>query len=205
MVHTISKKKGKGGIRAIKLDLEKAYDHLEWGFIRDTLKLFKFPDRFVSLIVSCVSTTFVSVLFNRGTLDSFQPSRGIRQGNPLSTYLFILCMEVLGALIAEKCQANLGNPIRASQGGPSLSHLFFADDLMLFAKADCKNCIAIKEVLESFCDLSGQKISRDKSRVFFSPNLDSDSREEMCGILGFQSTQSLGKYLGFPIKHTGSP
>ena len=76
---------------------------------------------------------------------------------------------------------------------------------MLFAKADRKNCTAIKDVLDSFCELSGQKISSDKSRVFFSPNMTAEDRLDLCEILGFRSTPSLGKYLGFPIKHTGTP
>ena len=84
-------------------------------------------------------------------------------------------MEVLGALIEDKCYERLWNPVKASQNGPAFSHIFFADDLMLFAKADQKNCVAIKEVLESFCELSGQKISSEKSCVYFSPNVNQDS------------------------------
>jgi len=141
---------------AIKLDLEKAYDHLEWGFIRDTLKLFKFPDRFVSLIVSCVSTTFVSVLFNRGTLDSFQPSRGIRQGDPISPYLFLLCMEFLGAHITSMCEGRRWDKVRASRSGPSFSHVFFADDLMLFAKVDRR----IAKPLSKFWIISATLLGR---------------------------------------------
>ena len=147
----MSKKK----VMAIKHDLEKAYDRLEWSFIRDTLKLFKFPSHLISLIMSCVSTTSISILLNGGTGDAFHPLRGIRQGDPLSPYLFISCMEVLRALIKGKCCVKLWNPIKASQGGPDFSHLFFSDDLMLFARADRKNYIAIKEVLNSFCDLFG--------------------------------------------------
>ena len=64
LIHTMSKKKGRTGVMAIKLDLEKAYDRLEWSFIRDTLNLFNFPDHLISLIMSCVSTTFISILFN---------------------------------------------------------------------------------------------------------------------------------------------
>ena len=76
---------------------------------------------------------------------------------------------------------------------------------MLFAKADKKNCTAIREVLDSFCEQSGQKISNDKSHIYFSPNVDPEKRTELCEILGFRSTPSLGKYLGFPIKHLGTP
>ena len=85
----------------------------------------------------------------------------------------------------------------------AFSHLFFADDLILFAKADHVNCSTIRDVLDSFCAQSGQSISESKSRVYFSPNIDADTRESLCNILGFRSTPNFGKYLGFPIKHRG--
>ena len=102
------KKKDKGGVMAIKLDLEKkkTYDRLKWSFIRDTLNPYKFLSHLVSLIMSCVSTSSVSILVNEGALIQF-PLRGIRQKDPLSPYLFILHMEVLRALIEDKCQAKL--------------------------------------------------------------------------------------------------
>ena len=114
-------------------------------------------------------------------------------------------MEVLGAMIAEKYNSKLWTPVKASQGGIAFSHLVFVDDLVLFARVDQKNFVAVKDVLESFCKLSGQKVSQDKSWVFFSPNVSADGRTDLCNILGFQSTLSLGKYLGFPIKHSGTP
>ena len=86
----------------------------------------------------------------------------------------------------------------------TFSHLFFADDLVLFEKADNVNCSTIRDVLDSFCARSGQSISESKSRVYFSPNVDVDIRESLCDILGFHSTHNLGKYLGFPIKHRGA-
>ena len=87
--------------------------------------------------------------------------------------------------------------------GLSFSNLFFANDLVFFAKANQGNCIAIHEVLDTFCEKSGQTVSESKSRVYFSPNVDLDSKEEMCNVLGFRSTSSLSKYLGIPIKHQG--
>ena len=180
----------------------KFFDRLEWSFIRDTQGLFKFPSHLISLIMSYVTTSSISVLDNGGALEPFLPSKGIRQTDPLSPYLFILCKEVLGVLITKKCDAKLWDLISASKGGLAFSHLFFANDLILFVKADRKNCVAIRDALDSLCSLSGQKVSNAKSRAFFSPNVSAESRAELCEILGFRSTPSLGKYLGFPIKHS---
>ena len=88
---------------AIKIDLEKAYDRLEWSFVYKILHAFHFPQNIIKPIMSYVSSTSISILVNGGKLDSFAPSHGIRQGDPLSPYLFILCMEYLSYLIEEKC------------------------------------------------------------------------------------------------------
>ena len=117
---------------AIKIDLEKAYNKLEWGFIRERLPSFKFPVNLVEIFMSCISTVSTSILFNGGMMEPIQLSKGIRQGDPLSPYLFILCKEFLGQLIEKKCIAKLWYPIKASRSGPSFSHLFFADDLGFF-------------------------------------------------------------------------
>lgn len=151
----------------------------------ETLYLYKFPSHLTSLIMSCVFSSIVSVLFNRSALDPFQPSRGIRRGDPFSPYLFILCIEVWGAFISEKCEAKLWDPILASRGEVTFSHLFFADDLVLFAKADIKNCRVVRDVLNTFYDLSGQRVSAEKSWVFFSPNVTQQKQEELCYILEF--------------------
>ena len=153
--------------------------------------------------MSCVSMVSTSILFNEEALDPIYPFKGIRQGYPLSPYLFIMCMDYLGQLIEDKCHAKLWQPIKASQSGPSFSHLLFADDILLYTKADYINCLAIRDVLDEFCILSRQSISEAKSRVYFSPNVDRDTRESLSNILGFASTPSLGKYLGFPLKNIG--
>ena len=140
---------------ALKIDLEKAYDKLEWSFIKDMLIRFYLPRKLIDLIMSCISSVSTSLLFNGGALEPFLPTRGIRQGEPLSPYIFIMCMDYLGKLIQERCEDKSWIPVKASRRGPTFLHLFFANDLVLFAKANMENCLVIREVLDEFCSLSG--------------------------------------------------
>ena len=204
VIHSLRKKRERTRYMALKIDLEKAYDKQEWSFIKDMFIRANLPNDIIDVIMSCVSSVSTSILFNGEALDPILPSRGIRQGDPLSLYLFILCMDYLGQLIEEKCSVNLWQLVKASQSGLAFSHLFFANDLMLFAKVDGVNYSAIRDVLDLFCSFSGQTVSESKSRVYFSPNVDRDTRESLCDILGFASTPFLGKYLGFPLKQPGS-
>ena len=97
--------------------------------------------------MSCVTSTRISILFNGGTLDPFIPTRGLRQGDPISPYLFILCMEFLEHLIEQKCVAGDWKLLKASRGNIDISHLFFADDLILFAKVEEHTCEVISKIL----------------------------------------------------------
>ena len=84
-----------------------------------------------------------------------------------------------------------------------ISHIFFADDLLLFSKANAKNCEAITTALGSFCDIAGQKVNKSKSKIFFSPIVSVQVKLDICQQLGIQATNNLGRYLGFPILHKG--
>ena len=132
LIHFLDNKKGKVGFMVIKVDLVKAYDRLEWPFIHKVLKAFNFPQLLIDLIMGCISSTSISILFNGGKLNSFKPSRRIRQGDPLSPYLFILCMEYLGFLINKGCMEKKWALMKASKENVEVSHLFFANNLMLF-------------------------------------------------------------------------
>ena len=184
VIHTIGKMRGKVGYMVLKNDLEKAYDKLEWSFIKSMLSRFNFPNNLIEIIMSCITTVTTSILFNGGSLEPFSPTRGIRKRDPLSPYIFVICMEYLSQLIQEKCEECLWKLVKASRNGPSFSHLFFANDLVLFAKANSENYMAIKEVFDKFCRDSGQIISGAKSRVFFSPNIGQDEEETFVSILG---------------------
>ena len=138
-------------------------------------------------------------------MEPFNPPRGIRQGDPLSPYTFILCMEFLGYLVEKKCSEGNWCPLKASWGNVGISHLYFTNDLILFAKVSNEACEAISDVLQEFCSESRQKISVKKSRIYFSSNVDPIMKEGVCDKLGMQATTCLGKYLGFPLKHKGVP
>ena len=96
VIHSINKKKRKVGYMALKIDLEKVYDKLEWSFIKDMLVKINLLVDLVDIIMSCVLTVFTFIMVNEDALESIYSSRGIRQGDPLSLYLFILCMDYLG-------------------------------------------------------------------------------------------------------------
>ena len=155
----------------LKLDLEKAFDRIRWDFLEDTLQAAGFPDTCVGWIMQCVTGPSMSLLWNGEMTDSFKPLRGLRQGDPLSPYLFFLCMERLCHLIDRAVVENNWKPIRLSQGGPLLSHILFADNLIVFAEASVAQIRVIRGVLERFCIASGQKVNLEKSKIFFSLNV----------------------------------
>ncbi|OMO73242.1 reverse transcriptase [Corchorus capsularis] len=200
-VHAFSKKRGQAGFMMLKIDLEKAYDRLEWSFIRETLVFFNFPVHLIKLIMSCICSANLAVLVNGGKSEEFTPSRGIRQGDPLSPYIFILCLEFLSLTISHKMQLKQWKGFRICRGGPVFSHLFFADDLVLFSKASMESCVLIKEVLNNFCNLSGQSVNFQKSRIYFSGNTNRNLRDCVIQNLDMLETDSIGRYLGYNIQN----
>lgn len=199
--HSMRHRKGKKGWMAINIDLEKAYDRLNWLFIRETLEDIGIPSRMVDMIWHCVSSARQRMLWNGEALEEFKPFRGIRLGDPISPYLFVLCIEKLFQMINSATEQKLWKPIRLGRGCPPISNLAFADDVLLFAEASEEQITLISSILDLFCRCSGQKISEAKTRIFFSKNVDGNTRNNICHVSGFQVTEDLGKYLGVPILH----
>lgn len=98
----------------IKIDLEKAFDKIEWSFVRFSLTSLKFPQDHTNLIMSCISTTSTSILINSSSTDFFRPTRGIKQGDPLSPYFFIIYMGILSRLIHHEIDCCKWDPIKIS-------------------------------------------------------------------------------------------
>ncbi|KAL6272731.1 hypothetical protein ACE6H2_023423 [Prunus campanulata] len=202
VLHKFKMAKGKKGFIAWKIDLSKAYDRLHWHFIQEVLWEVGIRGRILELLMQCISTVQYKAILNGELTAAFSPHCGLRQGDPLSPYIFVLCMEKLSHLIQQKTHARSWKPVQICQGGPKISHLFFADDLILFGEASIHQALLMKRCLDDFCQLSGQKVSFDKSRICVSPNICSDLANSIATISGSPYSSNLGKYLGVPLIQT---
>lgn len=112
--------------------------------------------------MSCVTQGETSILWNGEPLNPLSDERGLRQGDPLSPYLFVLCLEYLSNLINEAVENKKWVGIKTDKSGIMISHLMFADDLILFAKAEEGNCRVFMDILNTFCTHSGQRVNFQK-------------------------------------------
>ena len=164
---------------ALKLDMMKAYDRVEWDYLRAVMLKLGFTPRWVDIVMNMVSSVKFSVLFNGKKLEQFCPSHGIRQGDPISPYLFLLAAEGLSCLLkSQRESSNLGG-IQVAPTAPLVNHLLFADDSLLFFKANGEGANEVNQVLDIYCTASGQRINFDKSSIFFSKGVPEAVRNEI--------------------------
>lgn len=193
-----SRKRQSKSYMAIKTDITKAYDRLEWKFLETTMKHMGFADKWIQWIMHCVTTVSFSVLINGTPKGFIQPEKGLRQGDPLSPYLFILCAEVLSHLMDMATRSRQLHGIRISNQGPATTHLLFADDSLFFTLANEKSCKAIKKVLSIYESASGQAVNLRKSSITFGKRVNHMVKRRMRHILGIHNEGGVGKYLGLP-------
>ncbi|KAL2234688.1 UNVERIFIED_CONTAM: hypothetical protein Sindi_1201000 [Sesamum indicum] len=169
----------------LKVDIRKAYDTVEWDFLLAVLQLFGFPQTFPRWIEECVTTAAFSIGLNGSPHGFFAGARGLRQGDPLSPYLFILAMEVLHLGLLQLIEQDLQFSYHWKCEPAKVFQLGFADDLLLFCRADLNSFRILKRGLDRFAEWSGLRLNVQKSHVIISRSA--------------QGGQLPMRYLGLPL------
>ena len=187
---------------AVKIDMSKAYDRIEWNFLERVLENLGFHPNWVVWIMECIRSVSYSFLVNGAAQGRVIPTRGIRQGDPLSPYLFILCTEVLSKLYDKSLQDGKMARVKVARGCPPINHLLFADDTMFFTKTNMSSCQAVKRILTVYEGASGQCINLGKSTITFSSKTPSEVKTRIKAFFNIDNEGGVSKYLGLP-EHFG--
>ena len=157
-----------------------------------------FDQRWVNLIMACVKSVKYRVRFNSIEIDTISPTRGLRQGDPLSPYLFLLVAEGLSCMLKGAEERGELEGIKVCREAPVISHLLFADDSLILMHVDKKNADCLSDILNRYCANSGQKVSEAKSSIYFSSNTEVDVKTEVCEVFNIMIESLSDKYLGLP-------
>lgn len=148
--------------------------------------------------MSCVSSVRFSICFNGVLTDSFAPTRGLRQGDPLSPYLFLFAADALSMTLQQEIESSNLEELKITRAAPGISHLLFADDALLFFKANADQARRVKEVIRSFELGTGQLLSPTKCSLLARESVSPEVKQEICNILGMAKAQFEAKNLGLP-------
>ena len=154
-----------------------------------------FHQRWVELVMLCISTVSYAICINGVPQGHITPFRGLRQGDPLSPYLFLICVEGLSALLHQAVHDKVLRGVSACQKGPKISHLFFVGDCLIFGWATIKKSEKILRLLKVYGELSSQQLNKQKTSLFFSRNTDRRIQEAIKGRFGDQVIKQHETYL----------
>ncbi|EEE66057.1 hypothetical protein OsJ_22054 [Oryza sativa Japonica Group] len=199
-LHSIKKQQCKKPFFALKVDMMKAYDRVEWSFLHGCLLKLGFADPWIQTVMRCVTSVRYAVRINGELTYPVTPSRGLRQGDPISPYLFLLCTEGLSSILQKKESMGVIQGIRNGHLGPPISHLLFADDSIFFARSDLHSVQGLKDALQAYCKASGQKINLQKSSIFFGQNCPEEIKNSVKETLQVSVEILQDTYLGMPTE-----
>ena len=152
---------------AVKLDLANRVD---WSYLEHAMEKLGFHRKWRQWIMECVTTVRYRVCFNGVLQNTIQPTRGLCQGDPLSPYLFLFVADGLSKVLHQEIRTDTIQGLKVCRRAPAVSHLLFADDSLLFFKADERQTRAVKDALSRYCKATGQLINFDKCSVLFNKN-----------------------------------
>ena len=155
MHHLNQKRSGMIGEMALKLDISKAFDCVEWGCLEKIMQKMGFNDKWVKLIMQCITSITYSVRINGKPQGHIIPSRGLKQGGPISSFLFISCVEGLSDLLNQPIAVGQLRGVSACPLGPKISHLFFVDDSIIFCQETLEQCSHLEYLLTIYEQASG--------------------------------------------------
>eukprot|EP00253_Pinus_taeda_P020461 PITA_20461 len=195
IIHSLKHSKKPGML--LKIDLSKAFDSISWDYIKKTLSAFGFANAWIRWIMSLISSSFFSILINGIPTSTFRSSRGLRQGDPLSPFLFIIMAEGLGRSLTSVVQTRELKGINL-HNAPTVSHQQFVDDNMIFGHSSIQEARSLNSLLNNFSVASGACINIIKSQIFFF-NTHPSTQRAIARILGFSIASLPSKYLGAPL------
>lgn len=196
LIHNFHLNRGNSRM-CIKLDLAKAYDSVRWGFLEASLQVVHFLAHFIKLIFECVTEAQFSILVNGSFESYFEGTRGLRQGCPPSPFLFTIVMEFF-SLMMDRYAASHMIPSPFVKGNIIVSHLMFADYLIVFSKASPSAAANLKHFLENFKIFTGLGVNWSKSALFFA-NCSQEEEMAISSILNILPAKLPIRYLGFPL------
>ncbi|KAL9661113.1 hypothetical protein QQ045_025933 [Rhodiola kirilowii] len=189
----------KVGFFALKLDISKAYDRVEWAFLEVMMRRLGLPEMWISMVMRCVKTVSYVVRVNELVTEEIKPERGIRQGDPLSPFLFLICSEWLNLKVKEYQRRRKLKGLKICRSAPEITHMLFADDSIFFLQATRENAVNLRRILREYEELSGQKVILSKSEICFGRNVPEDERQIISATLGVKQVEAMSKYLGLPV------
>ncbi|KAJ0941986.1 putative RNA-directed DNA polymerase [Helianthus annuus] len=196
VVSWLKKTKRKGMI--LKVDIEKAYDSLNWDFLRSVMCQMGFPIKWVDWVMATVTTAKASVLVNGSPTQEFVCHRGLRQGDPLSPFLFVMAMEALTGVVKKAVSSGFLHGIQCTPQGPILSHFLYADDAIFLGEWSETNVRNISRIMRCFYLASGLKVNLSKSSLF-GVGIDTEEVMLMANILRCRTGSFPFKYLGLQV------